>query len=267
VYDTFCVATGQTYVRGKRTFCRTRVRANVRSLPVRTNVRLQANVPRLTSTFGTLSGEIRVSRAESIASGLRRDESRAAGAGTESPPLAPEGRTIPETRTRRAKTAPDAAPKTSTRRAKATTAPKTDAPKTAKTTRAAKSPELRAAESDARRAALAAKKDPENVALARKAKRAKANVAKIRDGAPTETSAPTPTRGKTGPTPARIALAKTVAGLRAKGEKWSDIATATGASEPTLAKLRKDVRAGVFANLSPATDRTPAGGPSVPGSF
>jgi hypothetical protein len=238
-------------------------------LPVRTNVRLQANVPRLTSTFGALSGEIRVSRAEPIASRLRRDESRAAGAGTESPPLAPEGRTIPETRTRRAKTAPDAAPKTSTRRAKATTAPKTDAPKTAKTTRAAKSPELRAAEaeSDARRAALAAKKDPENVALARKAKRAKANVAKIRDGAPTETSAPTPTRGKTGPTPARIALAKTVAGLRAKGEKWSDIATATGASEPTLAKLRKDVRAGVFANLSPATDRTPAGGPSVPGSF
>jgi hypothetical protein len=254
---------------GKRTFCRTRVRANVRSLPVRTNVRLQANVPRLTSTFGALSGEIRVSRAEPIASRLRRDESRAAGAGTESPPLAPEGRTIPETRTRRAKTAPDASPKTAkptTRRAKATTAPDA-APKTSTRAPKAKTPELRAAESDARRAALAAKKDPENVALARKAKRAKANVAKIRDGAPTETSAPTPTRGKTGPTPARIALAKTVAGLRAKGEKWSDIATATGASEPTLAKLRKDVRAGVFANLSPATDRTPAGGPSVPGSF
>jgi hypothetical protein len=231
-------------------------------LPVRTNVRLQANVPRLTSTFGTLSGEIRVSRAESIASGLRRDESRAAGAGTESPPLAPEGRTIPETRTRRAKTAPDAAPKTSTRRAKATTAPKTDAPKTAKTTRAAKSPELRAAESDARRAALAAKKDPENVALARKAKRAKANVAKIRDGAktPAPTEAKTSTRGKTGPTPTRIALAKNVAERRAKNEKWSEIAAATGVAEPTLAKLRKDVRAGVFANLSPASDRTPATG-------
>lgn len=216
---------------------------------------------------------------ERIASGLRRDEPRAAGAGTDSPPLAPEGRAIPETRTRRAKTAPDASPKT-TRRAKATTAPKTEAPKTdangltaesrksgAKLSRAAKSPELRAAESDARRAALAAKKDPADVRLARAAKRAKANVSKLRDGAsapePTPEPTPTPTtttRGKTGPTPARIALAKDVAARRGRGEKWVEIAAATGVAEPTLAKLRKDVRAGVFANVSPAKDRTPASG-------
>lgn len=64
----------------------------------------------------------------------------------------------------------------------------------------------------------------------------------------------------TGPGPERVRLAKTVAGLRAKGAKWNEIAATTGKSEPTLAKLRKDVRAGVFASISPAKDRTPASG-------
>lgn len=62
----------------------------------------------------------------------------------------------------------------------------------------------------------------------------------------------------TGPTRERIALAKTVATARARGDKWNEIAASTGKAEPTLAKLRKDVRAGVFANLSPAKDRVPA---------
>lgn len=62
----------------------------------------------------------------------------------------------------------------------------------------------------------------------------------------------------TGPTPERAKLAKTVAGLRAKGTKWNEIAVATGKSEPTLAKLRKDVRAGVFAKISPVSARVPA---------
>lgn len=69
-----------------------------------------------------------------------------------------------------------------------------------------------------------------------------------------------PTTRATGPSPERIRLAKTVAGLRAKGTKWNEIAAATGKSEPTLATLRKDVRAGKFASISPAKDRVPASG-------
>lgn len=65
---------------------------------------------------------------------------------------------------------------------------------------------------------------------------------------------PTPAKRETGPTAARIDLAVRVAKLR-PGTKWSDIAAETGVAEPTLAKLRKDVRAGVFANVSPAAKR------------
>lgn len=65
-------------------------------------------------------------------------------------------------------------------------------------------------------------------------------------------------RSTAGPTPERIALATTVAKLRAKGTKWNEIATITGKSEPTLATLRKDVRAGKFANVSPASARIAA---------
>jgi hypothetical protein len=61
----------------------------------------------------------------------------------------------------------------------------------------------------------------------------------------------------TGPTPERIELARTVAKLRKSGTKWNEISVATGKSEPTLAKLRKDVRAGVFAKVSPVAKRTP----------
>jgi hypothetical protein len=61
----------------------------------------------------------------------------------------------------------------------------------------------------------------------------------------------------TGPTPERIALAVEVAKLRKSGAKWNEIAAATGKSEPTLAKLRKDVRAGIFAKVSPVAKRTP----------
>jgi hypothetical protein len=64
----------------------------------------------------------------------------------------------------------------------------------------------------------------------------------------------------TGPTPERVALAKRVAKLRAEGAKWNEIATATGKAEGTLAKLRSDVRAGVFAKLSPVANRVPASG-------
>jgi hypothetical protein len=63
----------------------------------------------------------------------------------------------------------------------------------------------------------------------------------------------------TGPTAERIALAATVAKLRTEDRmKWSEIAAATEKSEPTLAKLRKDVRLGVFAKVSPVAKRTPA---------
>lgn len=77
-----------------------------------------------------------------------------------------------------------------------------------------------------------------------------------------------PTTRATGPTPERIALANRVAKLRAIGTKWNDIAAETGKSEPTLATLRKDVRAGKFANVSPAKSRIAASADgSGPGSF
>lgn len=68
-------------------------------------------------------------------------------------------------------------------------------------------------------------------------------------------TAPTAPREATGPTPERIKLAATVAKLRDQGVKWNEIAATTGKSEGALAKLRKDVRAGKFAKVSPAASR------------
>lgn len=86
-----------------------------------------------------------------------------------------------------------------------------------------------------------------------KATPAKGRTSTARKATPAKTAAPT--RVATGPTPDRIRLAGTVAKLRKSGAKWNEIAASTGKSEPTLAKLRKDVRAGVFANVSPASAR------------
>lgn len=143
--------------------------------------------------------------------------------------------------------------------------PKTTAPKTAPTT----APTVRAddvAPIVAKRGA--AKTSPAKTAPKRAAKgAAKTTPTRTPKGTPKpkgtakpKAAAKAAPKTPTGPGPERIRLAKTVAGLRAKGTKWNEIAATTGKSEPTLAKLRKDVRNGVFAKISPAKDRTPASG-------
>jgi hypothetical protein len=120
--------------------------------------------------------------------------------------------------------------------------------RSAKSAEATKTPKRSAKSAEAtktRRANAAAKSGK---ATARATRPTKATPAKKTTPAPT-------TRAKSGPTPARITLAGRVAKLRARGAKWSEIATETGVAEPTLAKLRKDVRAGVFANVSPVASR------------
>lgn len=137
----------------------------------------------------------------------------------------------------------------------ASPAPKTaDAPKV-ETPKATPSAPTRGT---AKRNAKAAKKAATRVA-------ATTGAPKARTGAP-KTAAKTapkpkasPARASSGPSPTRIALAITVAKLRKRGDKWNEISAATGVSEPTLAKLRKDVRAGVFANVSPVAKRTAKG--------
>jgi hypothetical protein len=144
-----------------------------------------------------------------------------------------------------------------TARTDATTAPKTDAttaPKTPKTATTAKpgtsklARDVRAEgspERKARRNAKTAAKTPKGTKTA-----AKATAAKVPNPKATGPRL-------TGPTPERIELARTVAKLRKSGAKWNEVAAATGKAEPTLAKLRIDVRAGVFANVSPVAKRTP----------
>jgi hypothetical protein len=68
----------------------------------------------------------------------------------------------------------------------------------------------------------------------------------------------TTTPRASGPTPARIVLAGKVAAARKRGDKWSEIAAALDTSESTLATLRKDVRAGKFAKVSPVASRVAA---------
>jgi hypothetical protein len=94
---------------------------------------------------------------------------------------------------------------------------------------------------------------PKGRTTAAKGSRGTAKGATAAKRTPAKTAAPT-TRA-TGPTPDRIRLAGEVAKLRRSGAKWNEIAATTGKSEPTLAKLRKDVRAGVFANVSPVSAR------------
>lgn len=131
----------------------------------------------------------------------------------------PESRTAPKTR----KTA---APKTAAPKSTETAAPKSR-------TGAAKNAEAAATRRSNARSKTAAK------TAAKKAPAAKT------------TSAPR----STGPTPARIALAGKVAKLRANGVKWSEIAADLDVAESTLASIRKDVRLGKFASISPVAAR------------
>lgn len=139
--------------------------------------------------------------------------------------------------------------------------PKATTPKTPKTPKATTAPTLSAAK---RKTLVSTIADPAAKAKAKTTARRTLReagygpdgkaLAGSRSAAPAKTSA----RVASGPSPERAKLAKTVAGLRAKGAKWNEIAASTGKSEPTLAKLRKDVRAGAFASISPVASRVPS---------
>jgi hypothetical protein len=146
-----------------------------------------------------------------------------------------------------ARTAETTAPDAPNARPKATPNAKT----LAEIAEGAKATPAKATTSRSRAAKTPKGKTPKGKATAKTA--AKTTAAK---GKAAKTAAKTGPR-LTGPTPERIELARTVAKLRKSGAKWNEVAAATGKAEPTLAKLRIDVRAGVFANVSPVAKRTP----------